>query len=155
MDGKLRTYNVGGLNTDASATAPVLERSVSIGRNPTAITAGTAEYTANQLWVTSRGDRAVYRMNPDGTLVNVLRDSRMKDPVYAFSSFGYGNLGTLSVMDFKGRQALTYLSEDITNWPFNGGVTFFRVGNGAAPFEFVYSTPIPGQPFMFNVAEVF
>ena len=78
----------------------------------------------------------------------------MHDPVYAFSSFGLGNVGTLSVMDFKGRQALNYLSENITNWPWGSDV-FFQVGNGAAPFEFSYSTPISGQPFMFNVAEVF
>jgi len=154
MDGHLQTYNVGGLNTDAPAAAPVLERSVQIGRNPTSITGSTAQYTANQVWVTSRGDRAVYRMNPDGTLINVLHDSRMQDPIYAFSSFGRGNLGTLSVMDFKGRQALNYLSDNITDWPWGGDV-FFQVANGVAPFEFSYSTPILGQPFMFNVAEVF
>ena len=155
MDGHLQTYNVGGLIGNSAVNTPVLERSVQIGRNPTAITGSTAQFTANQVWVTSRGDRAIYRMNPDGTLLNVLRDSRMQDPVYAFSSKGLGNVGTLSVMDFLGRQALNYLDNDITDWPWDPGSVFFQVGNGAAPFEFSYSTPIPGQPFMFSVAEVF
>lgn len=146
MDGKLLKYSVGGLNTTAAATAPVLETTLNIGKNPSYIDNGrkTAEYP-DELWITCRGSRAIYCVHPNGTTVlRTIVDKRMVDPV----SCGKGRNGRsdeghsaefypLSVMDFGGSQAINYIQE--TKY---------------SDFKWGYTTAIPGMPYIFNISEV-
>lgn len=111
LDGTLRVYDVGGLNTRDAARAPALVRTVDMGRNPTAIEYGRSAYHLNDLVVTSRGDRRVTILDQDGGTVLSLRDRRWSDPVAAFPSrYNSGAFGAslLTVADFAGHQVLNY-----------------------------------------------
>jgi hypothetical protein len=123
---------------------------VVIGKNPTDINTGRgAEYT--NVFITARGDRAVYKLDFQGNLVAVLRDSRLIDPVAASASSGRGP-HILSVMDFKGKQVNTYLHQplDISACSGVGGLG----PDGKSEFEWTHSQPVPGMPFLYSPAEV-
>jgi hypothetical protein len=149
MDGTLRLFNVGMLNTHSSGAkpAPSLARTVTIGKNPTFMAYGVqGGPSTNNLVITCRGDRAVYQVKPDGTVVQVLKDSRLQDPVAAEVAFmwrGCGGVALVSVMDYSGKQAVNYVTRR-----YNG---YSGTDTG---FQFGFATPVPGMPFMFSVAEV-
>ena len=150
MDGKLLIYDVGGLAHEGAATNVNLTKTVMIGKNPTHIDYGRgAEYS--NVFITCRGDRAVYKLDISGNITAVLRDSRLKDPVSSHASQGIGP-HILSVMDFSGKQAVNYMHKPLD--PFGtlegGGLG----SDGKAQFEWTHSQPVPGMPFMFSTAEV-
>lgn len=155
MDGELRMYKVGNLMTTAPAgTIGEPFKIVKIGKNPTNIDYGRGGDFGNDLFINCRGDKTIYYMYYDGTIHARLRDARLQDPVYvAVSSNGRRQYGSpiLSVMDFKGSQVVNYRYQ-------NGTVESIRtpVGNplGSSVFEHGYTTSLPGQPFMFTLAEV-
>ena len=127
-----------------------LDKTVQIGANPTWIDAGRSAQYSN-VFITCRGDRSVYQFDLHANIVKVLRDSRMKDPVCAIGSNGRGP-HMLSVMDFGGRQVLSYMREPLNPW---GARILNGLGlDGNAPFEFTHAQPVQGHPFLFDVSEV-
>ena len=150
MDGQLLIYDVGGLATTGAATSVNLVKTVSIGKNPTYIDSGRgAEYS--NVFITCRGDRAVYKLDISGNIKAILRDSRFIDPVSAHASQGIGP-HMLSVMDFSGKQVVNYMHKPLDPW---GVIEGGGLGpNGNSLFEWTYSQPVPGMPFMFSTAEV-
>ncbi len=149
MDGNLRLYDVGNLNTYSTGTksTPSLTRTVLIGKNPCSIAYGTqGNSVANDLTITCRGDRAIYEVHSDGSVSKILRDSRLVDPVSTEVSTGWrwcGGMMYVSVMDFGGKQAVNYVTRRLSG---------FAVQDPG--FQFTEATPVPGMPFMFSVTEV-
>ena len=141
MDGRLLMYDVGGLNTEAAATRPALYKTISIGKNPTSIENGNGGIYKNDIFINCRGDKSIYAFQPSGALQYVLRDSRINDPVMAEPSGTHIVLdfGMIHVMDFGGKDVLTYVYQ----LGFPAPMTF-----GAA------SAPVPGHPFAYEQDEV-
>jgi hypothetical protein len=142
MDGKLLMYTVGGLNTEAAATPPVLYKTVDIGKNPTSIENGNGGVYKNDIFINCRGDKSIYALQPSGDLSYVLRDSRINDPVMVENSYN-GRQGVnryfIHVVDFASKKVLTYVYKQ----DFPQPMTF-----GAA------SEVIPGHPFAYQQDEV-
>jgi hypothetical protein len=163
MDGSLLMYKVGDLMTTASGGsigAPF--NTVAIGKNPCSISYGHAADTyGDELYITCRGDNAVYYLNTDGSTRGILRDSRIQDAVHVNVS-GAGRYfrdadwaaGFMHLMDFNGRKVL--------NYRFDSGYEScdsIPLGDPPNPpnntvFEFSGEQALPGQPFFFVTAEV-
>jgi hypothetical protein len=140
MDGSLLMYNVGGLNTEAAPTTPVLYKTVAIGKNPSSMENGNGGVFKNDIFINCRGDKSVYALQPSGDIQYVLRDSRINDPVMAESSYN-GRGATrffIHVVDFTGKQVHTYVNKQ--NFP--------------EPMKFGASTEVPGHPFAYQQDEV-
>jgi len=159
MDGQLRMYKVGDLMTTASGGsigAPF--NTIVVGKNPCNIDYGHGGNLGDNLYITCRGDNAVYYLKYDGAVLGVLRDSRITDVVSVCAStvsrsFRGGDWGSnfLHLMDFSGRKVLNYRYEGTVNIP---------VGDPPCPpntgtiFEFSDEQLVPGCPFVFVRAEV-
>lgn len=151
MDGQLLVYTVGGLNTEAAATTPVLNQTLAIGRNPTSLEQSNGGVAKNDMVVNCRGDKSVYILKPGGDLLCLLRDSRISDPVMAELSYnGRGQFyrSFVHIVDFAGKTVLTYVYGDNVYssqhfFEFNKPITF-----GAA------SETVPGYPFAYKQEEV-
>lgn len=144
MDGRLLIYSIGGLNTEAAATQPVLNKKITIGKNPSSIENGNGGVYKNDIVINCRGDKSIYILQPGGDLVSVLRDSRILDPVMAENSYngrGQFHRSFIHVVDFAAKNVLTYVYGD--NMNFSRPITF-----GAA------SDPVPGFPFAYQQDEV-
>jgi len=145
LGGSLEIFDVTNLMTAGETGIPALVATKSIGRNPTDISYGTQACDANpnDLYITCRGDRVIYRLTEDGATVATLSDKRLVDPVSTEVSnnnrLPYG-VSYLSVMDYAGRQAVNYVALEGTS-----ETTGFLFGN---------ATPVPGKPFQFYISEV-
>ena len=141
MEGRLLMYNVGGLNSEAAPTAPVLYKTVAIGKNPSSIENGNGGVYKNDIVINCRGDKSVYAVQPSGDIQYVLRDSRVNDPVMAESSYN-GRGGSLRclihVVDLTGKKVHTYVFKQ--DFP--------------EPMKFGASTDVPGYPFAYQQDEV-
>jgi hypothetical protein len=151
MEGKLLMYTVGGLNTEAAATRPELCKIISIGKNPTSISHGSAGTYKNDIWINCRGDKSIYGFTADGDPIHLLRDSRIQDPVMTENStvtngqyIGLYDHNRLHVLDFAGKQVLTYVFDckDVSKKDVSKAITF-----GAA-------ADVPGYPFAYQQGEV-
>lgn len=179
MDGTIRQYNVRSLidppSTPTMPTQPI--RTWQSGVNPTQVTAPIANVIrSDDLYVVSRGTRQVFHFNYDGKLHNILKDSRLKDPVFVTiggQGAGYGgrgqnltlNTAALTVLDYNGKTVHDYgVYTDnyparyapgrldgwfVEQWPFLG-----PDGRTIQPFQYGYGNPLPGKPFMFSFDEV-
>ncbi len=179
MDGTIRQYNVRSLidppSTPTMPTQPI--RTWQAGVNPTQVTAPIANVIrSDDLYVVSRGTRQIFHFNYDGKLHNILRDSRLKDPVYVTiggQGAGYGGRGqdltlnttAMTVLDYNGKTVHDYgVYTDnypaqyvpgrldgwfVEQWPFLG-----PDGRTIQPFQYGYGNPLPGKPFMFSFDEV-
>jgi hypothetical protein len=140
MDGKLLMYKVGGLNTVADASEPLLYKTVSIGKNPTSISHGNGGVYKNDLFINCRGDKSVYAFNPGGEQLYVLRDSRIEDPVAVENSYNGRKFSRnfVHVVDFTGKKVLTYVYKQ------------------AFPelMKFGAASAVPGFPFAYQQDEV-
>jgi hypothetical protein len=166
MDGTVRMYNVDSLILP-TATASVPDnpfKSFQVGKNPVQMFHGFHSTSSDDLYIVSRGDRAIYYTHYNGTVKGILRDSRIKDPVNVAVSFdqaGYSGSGAnktmysyvMSVMDFGGKQVVNYMVEDGFNW--NGEQIKFVGPNGEnLLFMHGFSNPVNGYPFMATFDEV-
>ncbi len=145
MGGQLEIFDTTKLVTTGLSGAPSLVAVKAIGNNPTDISYGTQACDANpnDLYITCRGDRAIYRLTEDGATVSVLTDSRLQDPVSAEISNNNrlpNGVSYLSVMDYSGKQAVNYVALEGTSQ--------------TAGFRFGSATPVPGKPFLFYCSEV-
>jgi hypothetical protein len=135
MDGRVLMYTVGGLNAEGPSTAPMLYKTVTVGKNVTSIEHGQGAAPMNDFWVSSRGDRTMFSFDAGGNAGYVLRDSRIQDPVMAEISMLWAGRYSVHVLDFSSSSVLTYGSD---TEDFSGPVTF-----GAA-------SPVPGHPFAYQ-----
>lgn len=151
MDGRLLIFKVGNLMTADPGGGVALLNSVAVGRNPCSIDYGHGGPYGDDLFITCRGDNAVFHLDYKGTVLGVLRDSRIRDVVYTCTSnvgrsFRGADWGSylLHLMDFGGRRVLNYRYAPTPNIPIiDGGY-----------FEFSSEQPLPGCPFEFTRAEV-
>ncbi|UYZ63627.1 RICIN domain-containing protein [Hymenobacter weizhouensis] len=156
LDGTVRMYKVGDLITPASGTSSVGApfKTFAVGKNPTHIDYGFQGDVGSDLFISCRGDRAVYWALHNGTVRASLQDGRLQDPVHvAVSHFGRYQYGTgiLTVLDYTGRQVVNYrYMRDLPDSPK------VPLANPQANpfFEFGYATPVPGWPFMYSLTEV-
>ncbi len=167
MDGTVRMYNVTSLIIpDAPANVPDQPwNTFQVGKNPTQIFHGFFSTANDDLQIVCRGDRSIYYVFYNGTITEVLRDSRIQDPVNVFVSInyaGYGGRGpgkaiysfVMSVMDFDGKQVLAYMVNDLRN---NNGesVNYTNPNTGEElKYMFGWANPTKGYPFMANADEV-
>jgi hypothetical protein len=166
MDGTVRMYNVESL-INPNSSAYVLDspfKTFQVGKNPVQMFHGFHSTSSDDYFIVSRGDRAIYYTHYNGTVKGVLRDSRIKDPVNVAVSFdqaGFSGSGAsktmyayvMSVMDFSGKQVLTYMVNDGFNW--NGEQVKFVGPNGQnLLFMHGYANPVKGYPFMATFDEV-
>jgi hypothetical protein len=88
----------------------------------------------------------VYQVTTGGSVAKVLRDSRLVDPVSSEVGHqwrGCGGIGTVSVMDYNGKQAVNYVTLKYNGYdPQEMG------------FRFGAATPVPGKPFLLSISEV-
>jgi hypothetical protein len=134
-------YKVGGLNTEADAPQLTLYKTINIGKNPTSISHGNGGLYKNDLFINCRGDKSVYALNPEGEQLYVLRDSRMVDPVAVENSYnGRQEFSKyfVHVVDFSGKQVLTYVYKQ--DFP--------------EPMKFGATAKVPGYPFVYQQDEV-
>ena len=145
MGGQLQIYDATSLNTMGAGGAPFLASTQTIGKNPSDIAYGAQACDANpnDLYITCRGDCKIVRVTEAGVVDASISDSRMVDPVSTQISNDNrlpNGVSLLSVMDFGGKQAINYAALEGTS-----ETTGFLFGN---------ATPIPGRPFLFDLAEV-
>jgi hypothetical protein len=145
LDGQLEIFNVSGLTTVGQSSLPTLVTTRTIGKNPTDISYGVQACDANpnDLYITCRGDRAIYRLTENGAIVSTLTDSRLIDPVSTEVSNNNrlpNGVSYLSVMDYAGKQAVNYVA--------------LEGASQTTGFLFGYATPVPGKPFLFYISEV-
>ena len=180
MDGTVRQYDVLSLIDPAATpqlpTTPLREWKV--GRNPVQITAPIKGATrTDDLYIVSRGSREIAVFSYKGDPYAVLRDSRLKDPVFLtigpnFAGFGGSGkdraLGAqaLTILDYSGKTVHVYgmyidnyparyqpgrLDPWVAEqWPYAGGPQDKTV----QPFQYGSGRVVPGNPFMFSFDEV-
>jgi hypothetical protein len=165
MDGTLRLYEVSALVGDAKGViAKTPFRTVPVGRNPSHIYHGYHSTSVDDYLVVSRGDRQITLMEYDGTVRSVLRDRRLIDPVSCLVSLnqcGFGGSGkgkaahtaVLSVMDFRGRQVVTY-GVDYGGEGQGEKIDFTDDQGQPQPYLYFSTSPFPGMPFLFSTEEV-
>jgi len=168
MDGTVRIFDVAGLNFPNAPNAGTVPStpigSFQVGRNPTFGFTNGLSTAPDDLFLVSRGDRSITFAFPNGQIQGVLRDSRLVDPVgvaVSLNQSGFGGSGpgraasahTLSVVDFNGKQILTYAVErrrgapHPEQWPFT-------TPSGPSLFLFGSAAPFPGKPFMIDNEEI-
>lgn len=172
MDGTLRQYDVESLgNPTLTPKAPSVIRTVKVGPNPTQLAGPIKGDVRNDdLFVVSRGSRAVHVLDFKGTPLGVLRDTRMQDPVFVAvgaNGAGYGGAGAgkaigarvLTVLDYEGKQVHDYgmYVENVPGrtdpwsdeqWPYLGP------DGKKQQFQHGFSNKLDGKPFMFSFDEV-
>lgn len=166
MDGTVRMYDVQSL-INPNATAAVSDnpfKTFQVGKNPVQMFHGFFSTANDDLFIVSRGDRAIYYAFYNGIVNGVLRDSRLKDPVNVGVSInatvnsGSGPdkamfVNVMSVMDFGGKQVVNYMVNDGINR--NGEQMKFVGPNGEnLIFMHGFSNPVNGNPFMATFDEV-
>ncbi len=166
MDGTVRMYDVNSL-IDPKSPAAIPDqpfRSFQVGRNPVQMFHGFYSTSNDDLFIVSRGDRAIHYAHYNGHIKSILRDSRLKDPVsvgVSTNGAGFGGSGpekamyvhVMSVMDFGGKQVVNYMVNDGFNW--NGeGLKFQNPSGEVLDFMHGYSNPVHGHPFMCTFDEV-
>jgi hypothetical protein len=151
VDGKLRTYDAGGLATDAAATPLKLLGEHDICKNPTRVDYGRGGKSRDGLVFACRADRQILFFDGGGKDVRMLEDSRLTDPV-AVSLGDSRGASVVSVANFSTNEVLNYLSSPIDAWgePLFGGLG----SDGKAGFEFTGKLAFTGKPFDVSAAEV-
>jgi hypothetical protein len=151
VDGRLRTYDIGGLGTDGAATALVLLGEREICKNPTRVDYGRGGKSRDGLAFACRGDRKILFFDGGGTSERALEDSRLSDPV-AVSLGDSRGASVVSVANFSTKEVLNYLTSPIDAW---GEQLFGGLGmDGKAGFEFTGKLELAGKPFDVSAAEV-
>lgn len=142
MEGELQIYNVARINGKPDAAPPSLEKTIAIGKNPTSIENGNGGIYKNDIFINCRGDRSVFVLEPGGKINDVLRDSRIQDPVMAENSYvGRRDINRhfVHVVDFASQTILTYVYQQDFKTPMKFGARSER---------------IPGRPFAYQQDEV-
>lgn len=157
LDGKVRMYAVGGLATDALASADDIRLvgEVVVGRNPVCL--AYQRGSSDTFMTVSRGDREIawikYSEN-GGQIIRRLRDSRMEDPVCVEQADTHGtDTQIITVADFKGRKIINYRFDDIV-FTTNGGARFGMGPDGKAEFECGGVMSFPGNPYCVSSTNV-
>jgi hypothetical protein len=157
QDGKVGIYAVGGLATDAPASAVGVGRlgEVQVGRNPTCLAYQKGSH--DTFIACSRGDREIAWVkyaDRGATVVRRLRDARLLDPVYVEVSDTHGvETAILTVADFKGRKIMNYRYGVVT-FATQGGAKFGMGKDGKDEFECGGVLELPGCPFCLSATNV-
>ncbi len=157
MDGTVGAYHLGGLATDAAATAAQIERvtETHMGPNPTCLT--SQKSTRDTIIAVSRGAREIaWIKDDDGGLrvIRRLRDSRLLDPVAVEMADTHGiDASLITVADFAGRKILNYRFSSVT-FLLQGGATFGMGPQGGDEFECGGVLDFPGSPFCISATNV-
>ena len=166
QDGRIGIYRIGGLATDAPATATEITcvGAVQAGRNPTQmkflrasdpLVPGSSPYEMNTTFaVCSRGDREIDFIHVNETNAEVyrrIRDSRLLDPVAM--DFSECTL-LVSVADFKGRKVVNYRIGPITDHHFTPAKKVGAGPDGKNDFECGGFMEFPGPVYNLNMSNV-
>lgn len=138
MSGTLIRFDVDRLNKVGDTGEPTQMAARDVGRGLTSIDYSTQFDKANDLVVTSRGDRRITRLTDALSPLQTLRDSRIADPVsVGLSRNGRGDFSSTftSVVDHDGKRLLNYATSD----------------DG---YQWGFTLPLPGKPLRFLPAEV-
>ncbi|MBY0582967.1 MAG: hypothetical protein K2P68_08650 [Sphingomonas sp.] len=180
MDGKVRQYDVVSLiNPVASPQLPNNAlREWQVGSNPVQITTPIAGAgRTDDLYIVSRGTREIGVYSYKGDRYAVLKDARLRDPVFLTiggNQAGFGGAGkdralsaqAMTVLDYSGKTVHVYglfidnyparyqpgrLDPWVEEqWPYAGGPQDKTV----QPFQYGSGRAVPGKPFMFSFDEV-
>ena len=156
-EGEVRIYKVGGLATDAPATAAEIGvvAAVEVGRNPVCL--AYQKYSPDKILAVSRGDREIAWIkvsDKEAQVVKRLRDARLLDPVYVEVADTHGiETAVLTVADFKGRKILNYRYSEL-HLATQGGARFGMGPAGKDEFECGGFLEFPGAPFGISATNV-
>jgi hypothetical protein len=160
MDGSLRIYSTDALAdvSPAAARVPIAQvGAIAVGRNPTCLVYDRTKFGdgKNAIWVVSRGDRSIQRVNLVGNAMSIdltIRDQRLMDPVWADVSDNHSNRGKILVVcDFEGQRLTGYRYEPVTL------TTKEVVGMGPTGTDAVECTgslELPGYPISISASNV-
>ncbi|MBS0453035.1 MAG: hypothetical protein JSS14_17200 [Proteobacteria bacterium] len=175
QEGNLRLFNLGGYGNGSGANVDAIAQvgSVAVGRNPTSIAyvRGSGEgNSGNQinenLMVLSRAEGAVRWVDlsadrNSGTVrPNVLRDSRIVDPIAIEDNENHGTTFLMLTMaDYGGKAVRSYRWGAVVFNTNPGGACNPPTGclmgaDNQAKFEYGGATVLPGKPFMVTGANV-
>jgi len=174
QEGNLRLFDLAGYgNGNGSSPAGIAQvGSIAVGANPTSIAyvRGEPGHTGNQinekLMVLSRAEGAVRWINlsadrNSGTVQpNVLRDSRIVDPIAIEDNENHGTTFLMLTMaDYGGKAVRNYRWGPVIFNSNPGGACALPNGcgmgqDGNAAFEYGGATVLPGKPFMVTGANV-
>jgi hypothetical protein len=156
-DGKVGLYRLGGLATEAPASAEDIERvgEVQVGRNPTWL--AYQKYSSDTVMAACRGDREIVwiKNTPAGPqVIRRLRDARLLDPVHVEMSDTHGiETSLITVADFKGRKIINYRFSRVV-FATQGGARFGMGPEGKDEFECGGILELPGSPFCISATNV-
>ncbi len=157
LDGKLGSYSVGGLETDAAANPNDIIRlgEIQVGRNPTWL--AYQKFSKDTFLVCSRGDREIQWVkynDKSAEVIRRLRDARLIDPVYVEVADTHGvETSLLTVADFRGKQILNYRWTQV-KFSTQGGAKFQMGPDGKDEFECGGFMEFPGSPFCVSATNV-
>ena len=179
MDGTVRQYDVASLIDPARASQmPTMAvREWRVGRNPVQVTTPIAgAVRTDDLYIVSRGTREIGVYSYRGDRYAVLRDRRLKDPVFltiAGNQAGFGGAGRdlalgsqgMTVLDYEGKTVHVYGiwidnyparyqpgrldSWVVEQWPHDGPDDRPR-----QPFQYGSGRTLQGKPFALSIDEV-
>lgn len=183
MDGTLRRYDVSSL-VSLFRPQPLTETILpnKVGLNPVQLAEPPAgDGRKDDILVVARGSREIRALDYTGAPILdeqgkpfVLRDTRLKDPVWVTIAIGQGGFGgsgktrtlgarVLTVLDYDGKTMHDYgmrlfnsskTPPDATGaraeeWPYLG-----LDGKTVEQFQYGVGVPLPGKPFMHTIDEV-
>ncbi|MEJ8845072.1 hypothetical protein [Variovorax rhizosphaerae] len=184
QEGTLRVYSLGNyapgrtaMPTTASSIAELPQFAIAVGRNPTSLAWSKGEPDdldfANvhnqyadpnkQVIVNSRGDRKVswVRFGANGSsIVRVLQDPRMQDPIAIEDADNFANWGfVLTVADHDGRAVHNFRYGPVTFSDPGSACQMARggcpvVATGSTKIEYGGKLALPGKPFQVSGSNV-
>ena len=176
LDGSLRTYNLGNYAPGGTVASPapgqiaeLPQFALNVGRNPTSLGNSKGEPdNANiepnneQVLVNSRGDRKVSWVRfgaSSSSVVRVLQDPRMLDPIAVEDAENFANYGyVVTVADHAGKGVHNFrygpvIFSDGGSCPRGSGGCAV-IPTGATQIEYGGKMALPGKPFQVNSANV-
>ena len=156
-NGQVRIYGVGGLATEAPATAQHIQclSTVQVGRNPVCL--AYQKFSSDTFIAVARGDRELAWIKvgeQEAQVIRRLRDARLLDPVQVEVSDTHGiETSLLTVADFKGRKIINYRYSELV-FATQGGARFGMGPQGKDPFECGGIMEFPGAPFCISATNV-
>lgn len=179
MDGTVRVYDVTSLGdpTKTPVGPKTPKFTVKVGPNPVQLTSPISNTLPNDdIFVVSRGSREVTCIQYNGKVKAILKDDRLKDPVFLTiggDGAGFGGSGAgkalgarvLSILDYNGKTVHAYgmYTENYPQRynpdrpidpPFQEQWPFLGPDGKVQQFQYGYGEPLPGKPFMWSFDEV-
>jgi hypothetical protein len=176
LDGTLRTFSLGSYAPGGTVTSPVASAiaelpqfALNVGRNPTSLATsknepdnGNLEPLNEQVLVNSRGDRKISWVrfgSSSASVVRVLQDPRMQDPIAVEDSENFANSGNVvTVADHAGKAIHNFrygpvIFSDGGSCPQGSGGCPV-IATGSTKIEYGGKMALPGKPFQVNSANV-